>query len=185
MAHPKTIGELADSKQGKNPEQYVYFWGHRQNSNNKVDHSCFSQWFARGLMKDGITYKTAEHFMMAEKARLFNDKNIEKFIIESKNPGEAKSLGRKVSGFDQGIWESKCVEIVLEGNLLKFSQNDDIKNYLIGTGNRVLVEASPVDAIWGIGLDRVQALKTPVREWPGLNMLGFALMEVRQNLLHG
>ncbi len=117
--------------------------------------------------------------MMAEKARLFDDTETLSRILGSKSPGEAKRLGRNVIGFDQRIWEEHRSEIVVKGNYLKFTQNKDLESYLLGTKKRVLVEASPVDPIWGIGLDSNSEFATIPLKWRGLNLLGFALMEFR------
>ena len=120
--------------------------------------------------------------MMAKKAELFNDLEMLEAIIAVKSPAEAKALGRNVKNFDATVWDEKRYEIVVEGNFHKFSQNEELKDFLLNTGSRTLVEASPVDKIWGIGLsaDDVKA-ENPLR-WNGLNLLGFALMEVRDQL---
>lgn len=121
--------------------------------------------------------------MMAEKARLFKDEESLDRVLVANHPNEAKQLGRKVAGFDKKLWERQRSEIVTTGNFAKFSQNPALKEFLLNTGDRVLVEASPVDRIWGIGLaaDHIDA-ENPYK-WKGLNLLGFALMEVRNRLL--
>ena len=117
--------------------------------------------------------------MMAEKARLFNDeKSLEK-IVNAKSPAEAKKLGRKIVNFDQQSWENARYQIVVKGNYFKFTQNKELENYLLSTKKRVIVEASPVDPIWGIGLDSKSEFAIIPSIWRGLNLLGFALMEVR------
>ncbi|MCL4145044.1 UNVERIFIED_CONTAM: hypothetical protein GTU68_065736 [Idotea baltica] len=121
--------------------------------------------------------------MMAEKARLFNDRiNLEK-IINSKSPGQAKQYGREVLGFKEDVWLANRSKIVKKANIEKFSQNEALKDYLLSTRNRVLVEASPVDTIWGIGLAKDSEHITNPLKWRGLNLLGFALMEVRDILM--
>jgi ribA/ribD-fused uncharacterized protein len=100
-------------------------------------------------------------------------------IINASNPGEEKLLGREVNGFDDSVWVRSRFEIVVQGNRLKFEQNPDIKEFLINTGDRVLVEASPVDNIWGVGLAADNQNVENPKLWRGLNLLGFALMEVR------
>ncbi|HTF98858.1 MAG TPA: NADAR family protein [Cellvibrio sp.] len=166
--------------QGGKPE-YVFFWGHRQSGSN-ITKSCFSQWFPAGFVVDSVQYKSAEHFMMAEKAKLFGDSDIHQKIIEAETPDEAKSLGRKVKGFLSDIWDEKRFDIVVKGNLAKFSQNEPLKNYLLSTGSKILVEASPVDGIWGIGLAEAdERVKSPTL-WQGLNLLGFALMKTRDQI---
>lgn len=106
---------------------------------------------------------------------------IEK-ILAAKSPAEAKKLGRKVRNFDPKIWGENCFDIVCEGNYHKFSQHEDLKEFLLNTKDRVLVEASPVDNIWGIGMAQDHDHAENPRLWKGSNLLGFALMEVRNRL---
>ena len=120
--------------------------------------------------------------MMYQKAKLFDDNEVAKQILAAGSPGAAKALGRRVREFDEKIWSEKRFEIVVEANRLKFVQNEDLKWFLIGTKDRVLVEASPVDKIWGVGMAADnQEIGNP-RLWQGLNLLGFALMQVRSEL---
>lgn len=127
-------------------------------------------------------YTSAEQWMMAEKARVFADRPILEKILLTDDPREAKKLGIKVSFFDEDVWRERSYDIVFEGNLLKFSQNRELKEYLISTGEAVLVEASPYDKIWGIGMKwGDEGIENP-KNWHGQNLLGFALMEVRDLL---
>ncbi len=174
-----SIEQLKEEHQKGKKLKYLFFWGHRKSKNGEITSSCFSQWWMQNFEIDGIVYPSEEHFMMAEKARLFNDFDIEKEILVSKTPDEAKKLGRKVRNFEQDIWEKHRMEIVVKGNFAKFNQNPELKSYLLSTNKRILVEASPVDAIWGIGLDRYSEFASIPTKWRGLNLLGFALMEVR------
>jgi ribA/ribD-fused uncharacterized protein len=103
--------------------KYISFWGHQPSKDGTITKTCFSQWWLSSFVVDEIEYKTAEHWIMAEKARLFNDEENLSKIIEAKSPAEAKKLGRQVKGFDVEIWEEKCFEIVVKGNFHKFSQN--------------------------------------------------------------
>jgi ribA/ribD-fused uncharacterized protein len=129
-----------------------------------------------------LRFRTAEHFMMYRKAKLFGDEKAAADILGAPNPGAVKALGRAVRGFDQGVWEAHRRSIVVEGNLAKFSQSDPLREFLLSTGKRVLVEASPVDRIWGVGLAADhEHIENPL-EWRGLNLLGFALMDVRAQL---
>lgn len=121
--------------------------------------------------------------MMTRKARLFGDENTARAILAATTPNEAKSLGRKVIGFSEQTWIGHREEIVFTGNLAKFGQRPDLKKFLVSTGAAVLVEASPVDDIWGIGLAQDDPLATSPASWPGLNLLGFALMKTRAHLL--
>jgi ribA/ribD-fused uncharacterized protein len=162
--------------------KFVFFWSHKEKRDNEISKACFSQWYDSPFVVDRVKYLCAEHFMMAEKAKLFKDDEIRKKIISADNPGAAKQFGRQVRKFDENIWKKNRFEIVVKGNIEKFSQNKELLNFLISTNERVLVEASPVDKIWGIGLavDN-QNINFP-EKWKGLNLLGYALMEVRSRL---
>ena len=172
---------IACVRQGHSP-RYLFFWGHQPQKDGSIGKSCFSQWFDAAFTVDGITYPTAEHFMMAEKARLFGDEGARARILSAGSPAQAKKLGRGVKGFDDATWNGARFGIVAKGNLAKFSQNPSLAEFLRQTGDRVLVEASPVDRIWGIGLAAAEAQALAPHRWPGLNLLGFALMEVRAAL---
>lgn len=159
---------------------FLFFWGHTVK--DEVTKSCFSQWFPCEFEENNIVYKTAEHYMMANKAKLFEDKEIFDKILKSETPNEAKSLGRKVKNFDAQIWDQHKYEIVKQANILKFSQNQEFKNFLLSTNDKIIVEASPYDTIWGIGmLESDENINNPLL-WNGENLLGFALMEVRDEL---
>ena len=159
--------------------KFLFFWGHKNDSNTEIGKSCFSQWFELPFVVDGITYATAEHWMMANKALLFDDRKTHDKIIRSKSPAEAKELGRQILGFDDQIWVANSLDIVIIGNIHKFNQNINHARYLENTKDRILVEASPVDTIWGIGLAQDNQYITNPYFWRGQNLLGFALMEVR------
>lgn len=177
----RTIEDLVDYVNHGNRVKYVFFWGH-QKPKSDVSKSCFSQWYESSFSVDGIRYLTPEHFMMAKKAELFGDTDSLRRILASSNPGEAKKLGRNVVGFEDSIWVENRFKIVVEANRAKFGQNPELKEFLLSTGNRVLVEASPVDRIWGIGLAADDAAAENPNKWRGLNLLGFALMQVRDEL---
>ena len=134
-----------------------------------------SQWSDHDFEVDGDHYKTAEHFMMGEKARLFGDEETRAKILASNHPGDAKKLGRQVRGFKEPLWTERRVEIVVRGNVAKFGQNPELKAYLLGTGERILVEASPKDKIWGIGLAAKDDGADDPKRWKGLNLLGLCV----------
>ncbi len=175
--------ELIEFINQGNRAKYVFFWGH-QKSKSGITKSCFSQWYESSFEIDGIHYPTAEHYMMAEKARLFGDNEITLKIAAAKNPGEAKKYGREVKKFNEQIWIKNRFAIVVNGNKAKFSQNQDLKQFLLNTKDRVLVEASPVDKIWGIGLASDDPVIEDPNHWKGLNLLGYALMEVRDLIIN-
>ena len=158
--------------------RFIYFWGHTP-SVKGITQSCMSQWSDVEFEVAGVKYHTAEQYMMAQKALLFDDKQVFDQIMLADNPRDYKALGRKIRKFDSKIWDARKYDIVVEGNKAKFRQNDDLKEYLLSTGDAILVEASPYDRIWGIGLYPGQAAKGSIDQWRGLNLLGAALMEVR------
>lgn len=128
-------------------------------------------------------FHTSEQYMMYHKARLMGDEEVAEETLACKTPAEAKTLGRKVKGFDQAKWDERCDAIVEEGNFLKFSQNEEMGEMLLGTGDREIVETSPNDKMWGVGFNSDDALDH-VGEW-GQNRLGKALVNVRQRLRSG
>lgn len=162
--------------------QYLFFWGHRSNKNHNITKSCLSQWYHCRFTIDGILYHTAEQYMMAQKALLFEDREIFEKIQQASSPSEYKSLGRKIKNFDALIWDSRKTDIVIQANVAKFSQNKPLGQFLIHTQNQILAEASPMDTIWGIGrAEQAMDIKNP-HTWQGENLLGFCLMEVRDRI---
>jgi hypothetical protein len=153
--------------------KYTFFWETK---------SPFSQWHGVGFEIDGVKFKTAEHFMMYKKAMLFSDTESAEEILNTKSPKDVKAIGRKVKGFNPKEWEDNCQKFVYEGNYAKFTQNEKMNKALMDTGDTLLVEASPYDAIWGIGLNEADAKKTPEEQWPGTNYLGIVLTQVREDL---
>ncbi|MCW8102578.1 NADAR family protein [Streptomyces tauricus] len=162
--------------------KYLYFWGHRPRADGRIGSSCLSQWWPSPFTVDGVEYRTAEHWMMARKARLFGDAEAERTALDAPNPALAKKAGRLVRDFDQGVWERERFGIVVEGSVAKFASDDELRGFLMGTTGRVLVEASPVDRIWGIGLAADDARASDPTRWQGPNLLGFALMTARERL---
>lgn len=159
--------------------KFLYFWGHTNKYDEAIGKFCFSQWYISPFTVNGITYKTAEHWMMAGKARLFADNEIFEKIIQCDSPKEAKALGRQVSRYDDQLWNEHKYDVVRQGNIHKFSQHPDCAEYLIQTGHQIIVEASPTDAVWGIGLSHDSKNIDNPYSWRGENLLGFALMETR------
>lgn len=142
-----------------------------------------SQWFACSFQDtQGNVYGCCEQYMMAEKARLFGDAECLAQILAEPHPAKQKALGRAVRGFDDAVWCAHREDIVYNGNLLKFSQNDDLRQLLLETGARRIAEASPTDRIWGIGLGASDPAARDERQWRGANLLGNALERVRATL---
>ncbi|MFF0447059.1 NADAR family protein [Streptomyces sp. NPDC004609] len=161
---------------------YLHFWGHTPRADGRLGPSCLSQWWPSPFVVDGVRYATAEHWMMAAKARLFGDPEAERQAIDAKSPAQAKSAGRLVRGFDEEVWQRERFGIVRSGSLHKFGQDGGLRDFLLATGERVLVEASPRDRVWGIGLSASSPRAHDPAQWRGLNLLGFALMEARTSL---
>ncbi|MFD4345936.1 NADAR family protein [Streptomyces coelicoflavus] len=162
--------------------KYLCFWGHRPLPDGRLGPSCLSQWWPSPFTVAGVEYTTAEHWMMAGKARLFGDADAERRVLAAAHPAGAKKAGRLVRGFDEAVWERERFRIVVEGSVHKFASDPALRAFLLHTGDRVLVEASPVDRVWGIGLAADDAAATDPERWRGPNLLGFALMAARERL---
>lgn len=154
-------------------DRFVLFW---------QPPSPFSQWTYSSFVVDDVPYTHAEQFMMAEKARLFGDVATREEILRAASPRAQKALGRQVRGFSNGPWLAARSAIVVRGNLAKFSQDPALREALLETGDRTLAEASPLDTIWGIGLQADDPRALDPAQWRGQNLLGEALMEVRHRL---
>lgn len=152
-------------------ETFTFFWS-----------GPFSQWHHSKFTVDGITYSHAEQFMMAAKARLFNDNDTLAKILATSNPRDQKKLGREVKNFDADLWDEHKFSVVYIGSYHKFTQNLDLKKELLATGETTMVEASPVDRIWGIGLAEDDIRAGYRNEWRGDNYLGRVLDAVRARI---
>jgi ribA/ribD-fused uncharacterized protein len=151
--------------------KYVFFWN-----------GIYSQWYSSRMTIDGIEYNCCEQYMMHQKALIFGDTVTAEMILESSDPKEQKALGRKVSGFNKDKWDDVCIGIVFKGNLAKFSQNESLKKTLLSTDDKILVEASPYDKIWGIGLAEDHPDVEDPSKWKGLNLLGWSITMVKKEL---
>ena len=150
---------------------YEFFYG-----------GIFSQFFPCTFTEMGVSYNSAEQYMMAQKALLFDDIKTYDKIMSLSNPYKIKALGRLVKNFNQEIWDKHKEDIVFNGNLLKFSQNKKLCKQLLATGDKEIVEASPTDTIWGIGLAETDPDIYDKSKWRGTNLLGKAIMKVRNVL---
>ena len=144
----------------------------------------FSQWYKSEFEVSGRKFSSAEQYMMFEKSRFFNDYESADLIMKTRDPRKQKSIGRQVKGFDLEKWNSYAPDIVYEGNFAKFTQNPILKEALIATKGSTLVEASPYDTIWGIGLDHNSSEAAEVTTWKGTNWLGICLTEVREDIIN-
>ena len=182
MRPEKHLNAIVAAEAAGQETEFLFFWGHQPQHDGTVGPGCLSQWWPATFTVDRVTYPTAEHWMMAGKARLFGDGAAVPGILAAATPAEAKDLGRLVRGFDDARWEAARFDLVVQGNVAKFGQDPALRGYLLGTRNRVLVEASPRDRIWGIGLGAANEAATDPARWRGRNLLGFALMEARDRL---
>lgn len=167
--------------QERNGKLY-FFWEHQPGKEGIIGKECLSPWYQEEFFVGHVAYFCMEQYLMSKKARLFEDPETEEKIMQSADPSEIKQLGRMVKGFDEDVWKRFRVPIAMTGNYYKFSQLKDARSYLLGTGDSLLAEASPYDDIWGIGLDQAQAAGVDMSGWRGENLLGFALMEVREEI---
>ena len=152
-------------------DNFIFFWG-----------GTFSQWCPSAFEIDGVEYNTAEQYMMAKKALLFNDFDAYREIMLEKQPALQIAIGRTVKGFDRIKWETYCRKYVYDANYAKFTQNSKMFKELMDSGNREIVEASPEDKIWGIGLHARDERCWDKSTWLGTNWLGEAIMSVRSTL---
>jgi ribA/ribD-fused uncharacterized protein len=155
----------------KTTDKYVLFWS-----------GIYSQWYKAEMTINGNKYNTCEQYMMHQKALLFEDEEVANAVMRESNPKAQKSLGRKIRNFDDQKWKQNCMRIVYEGNLAKFSQNPELKAALLSTGDKILVEASPLDFIWGIGMHFDDEGVDNPANWKGTNLLGQAISLVKQEL---
>ncbi|MGW6273482.1 NADAR family protein [Streptomyces sp. NPDC055060] len=185
MTKIDSVNTLVASVRAGERVKFLHFWGHRPRQDGTLGSSCLSQWWPSPFTVGGVAYGTAEHWMMAAKARLFSDAEAEAAVLAARTPAEAKKAGRLVRGFDGEIWARERFGVVVEGSVHKFASSAALSSYLLGTGSRVLVEASPLDRIWGIGLPADDERAQNPEQWLGENLLGFALMEARERLSTG
>ena len=144
----------------------------------------FSNWHPCTFVdENGTKYNCTEQYMMAEKARLFDDAYTRELILASIEPRDQKELGRKVKNFDSLTWEEAAKKIVYKGCMFKFTQNDKLLKTLLDTKGTLLVEASPYDKIWGIGLGEDDPRIHDPKNWKGTNWLGQVLTQLRDSIL--
>ncbi|UGL62728.1 hypothetical protein [Xanthomonas phage FMYAK-P1] len=155
----------------KEQERFTPFYG-----------GVFSQWYPSPMVIDGVQYGCAEQYMMAQKARVFGDEQALDAIMATSNPAEQKAIGRKVRGFDRRQWDSVSRDVVMRASLHKFTSDPKLRAQLLLTEGTTLVEASPTDVIWGVGLDELDPRVHDRSLWQGTNWLGQVLTDLRQSL---
>lgn len=151
-------------------QKFTFFWG---------SDSPFSNWYPQWFVHQGTQYNCSEQYMMYQKARLFKDFDVAEMIMEQTSPRKQKFLGRQVRGFDNSVWMAECENIMIPGLISKFQQDTYSLNTLLDTGDSIIVEASPYDKIWGIGMTEDDPRATDPSKWDGKNLLGIVLMKVR------
>ncbi|MFK4473068.1 ribA/ribD-fused uncharacterized protein [Paenibacillus sp. RC73] len=144
--------------------------------------SPFSQWYPSVFTVNELEFNCAEQFMMFKKAQLFGDEEAGSEIMQAPTPREQKARGRSVRGFDQSLWEANCRQFVYDGNYAKFTQNPNLLKHLLKTKGTTLVEASPTDTIWGVGLAENDARIRNRKSWRGTNWLGEILTKLREDV---
>ena len=166
-----TLDNLKNECQNGTTYSFLFFWGHTSPPDGGINQSCLSQWWMQDFEVNGVNYLCAEQYMMAEKARLFDDAKMLKNIMRTTSPKEMKAFGRAIHNFEKDVWDVNCVQIVKDAANAKFSQNPELLAYLLGTKNCILVEASPMDKIWGIGMGKDNPDSKNPLKWRGLNLL--------------
>ncbi len=177
-----SVGQLQKACAEGKTFRYTMFWKPEPSPDGQFIESCLGQWWKSDFWSVAHTYCCMEQFMMAGKAELFGDEEVRKQILACEDPKTIKALGRKVKNFDEAVWNQVKYSIVLNGNFLKFTQNPKLREYLLSTGDDILVEASPLDAVWGIRMGKTNENARNPLKWKGQNLLGFALMEVRDEI---
>lgn len=160
----------------KKTEFYTFFW---------KDKDCFSNWHPSKIEYGGITFNCSEQLYMYRKAIFFNDVEIAHEIVATKSPREQKALGRKVKNFDATSWNEVAKDIMYEVNKLKYEQNEKLMDQLLQTDDTEIVEASPYDKIWGIGMDENHPNVEDKTKWEGTNWLGEVLTSLREDIKDG
>jgi ribA/ribD-fused uncharacterized protein len=156
-------------------EKFNFFWG-----------GPFSQWYMGSpFVVNNITYPTAEHYMMWYKDQVFSGGELAEEILACDHPREAKMLGRMVKNFNLKIWEGVAKPGVFVGNMAKFTQDPELLKYLLDTKGTTIVEASPEDVVWGIGLAASDPRAAQRETWRGNNWLGEVIQDVRDTIILG
>lgn len=184
-ALPTSVEEARQLERQAARMRFLFFWGHRPSQGGGLGPGCLSQWWPAAFTVDDLAFPTAEHYMMHRKALLFDDGEVAVRVLDAPSPAAAKALGRQVRGFDEATWRAHRYDVVVAASIAKFGQHAELREYLLGTRRRILVEASPLDRIWGIGLAADDERAARPTRWRGLNLLGFALMKARTVLATG
>lgn len=150
--------------------------------NPQEENGYLSNWFESPFKIDNIEFSSMEQYMMYEKAVLFNDMEIASQILELSDVATVKSLGRAVRNYNDVLWNGVRQIVIYKGLIQKFSQNESLKKQLLETSPHILAECAVNDKIWGIGLSMKDENRFNMKKWSGQNLLGFTLMQVRDDL---
>lgn len=150
--------------------------------NPEEENGFLSNWYTSKFEVDGRAFSSMEQFMMYQKAIYFGDEVVAGQILKTDDVARIKELGHMVSGYNENIWNGMRQLIVYEGLVAKFSQNEELKERLLQTGDALLAECAVHDRIWGIGLSMKDEKRFDISQWRGENLLGYALMIVRNKI---
>lgn len=152
--------------------------------NPNEENGYLSNWYMSEFTCDDIKFSSMEQYMMYQKAVTFRDYDVAKDIMETDDVAEIKALGRKVKNYSDVIWNGMRQIVIYQGLFAKFQQNTILKQQLLETGDSIIAECAVKDTIWGIGLSMKDTKRFNMNEWQGTNLLGFALMAVRKELIN-
>ena len=141
-----------------------------------------SNWYLSDFVINSITFTSMEQYMMYQKSMLFGDVEIASHIMSTTDVGKIKSLGRSVSNYNESVWNGMRQVLIYKGLVEKFRQNKSLLIELQKTGDAILSDCAVQDRIWGIGLSMTDPARNYMDSWKGQNLLGYALMLVRDEL---
>ncbi|MBB1509960.1 NADAR family protein [Tessaracoccus sp. MC1756] len=183
ILEPYSVSELRTAFAAGAGLDLLLFHGHVPEHPGQVDNGCLSEHYPAPFESDGELFRTVEHYIAWRKATLFGDKHSAQRVLRAEAPTTARAIGRTVRPFNDEVWKSHRFDVAVAANVAKFAADPQLADHLRSTGRSVLVNASPIDRVWGIGLSADDPAAQDPTRWPGLNIQGFALMEARRRLL--
>lgn len=163
-----------------NADNYVFFYGHTEGR----PFACFSNFYPSKFTADGKNFNCSEQYFMKKKQEMFDPTNVQlaNAIMAETSPAKIKAFGRQVKNYDETKWNQERYRVMKEALMYKFGQNQNMKQILMSTGNKILCECTNLDKIWASGLHITDPDRFDETKWKGQNLLGKALMEVRNEL---